>query len=293
MFNSETLALVKDTDKEDREKALKASWETNDPGRAEKATKSRQRYLIQKKIKAGEELTEEEQELMKEKRERIRKKDLEEQVQTKGGKGGKAPAKADPKKNAKGAAKQPEENDEEEESKKRVLPEPASHVNSNIVAFLNHFKSDRLIKISCEDANTNGRKRTDEEKEQMRTENEAKREEERATHEQQMTHSAEMVQKRESFRSAIFEQVTKGRADYKELLVDRMGQRNNYREMIAKRLEKQKALQELLAAEKIDLPALQTAIDEAVENLVKEEVITRANKQLEWLKYCKDIEAQL
>lgn len=38
-----------------------------------------------------------------------------------------------------------------------------------------------------------------------------------------MTHSAEMVQKRESFRSAIFEQVTKGRADYKELLVDRMG----------------------------------------------------------------------
>ena len=41
MFNSETLALVKDTDKEDREKALKASWETADPGRAEKAAKSR------------------------------------------------------------------------------------------------------------------------------------------------------------------------------------------------------------------------------------------------------------
>lgn len=46
MFNSETLALVKDTDKEDREKALKASWETNDPGRAEKAARSRQRYLL-------------------------------------------------------------------------------------------------------------------------------------------------------------------------------------------------------------------------------------------------------
>lgn len=49
MFNSETLALVKDTDKEDREKALKASWETADPGRAEKASKSRQRYLLLKK----------------------------------------------------------------------------------------------------------------------------------------------------------------------------------------------------------------------------------------------------
>ena len=60
MFNSETLALVKDTDKEDREKALKASWETNDPGRAERAARSRQRYLLTKKIAAGEELTEEE-----------------------------------------------------------------------------------------------------------------------------------------------------------------------------------------------------------------------------------------
>lgn len=49
MFNSETLALVKDTDKEDREKTLKASWETADPGRAEKAGKSRQRYLLLKK----------------------------------------------------------------------------------------------------------------------------------------------------------------------------------------------------------------------------------------------------
>jgi len=78
MFNSETLALVKDTDKEDRERALKASWETVDPGRAEKAAKSRQRFLLLKKQRSGEELTEEELEVLKEKRERIRKKDLEE-----------------------------------------------------------------------------------------------------------------------------------------------------------------------------------------------------------------------
>lgn len=45
-FTSETIALIKDTDKEDREKALKLSWETAEPGRAEKAAKSRQRYLI-------------------------------------------------------------------------------------------------------------------------------------------------------------------------------------------------------------------------------------------------------
>ena len=46
LFTSETIAVIKDTDKEDREKALKASWEAAEPGRAEKAAKSRARYLI-------------------------------------------------------------------------------------------------------------------------------------------------------------------------------------------------------------------------------------------------------
>jgi hypothetical protein len=41
MYSSETVAIIKDTDKEDREKALKVSWETAEPGRAEKAVKSR------------------------------------------------------------------------------------------------------------------------------------------------------------------------------------------------------------------------------------------------------------
>ena len=41
--------------------------------------------------------------------------------------------------------------EEEEEYKKRVLPEPASHVNQSIVTFLNHFKSERLIKVECAD----------------------------------------------------------------------------------------------------------------------------------------------
>lgn len=41
LYSSETLALIKDTDKEDREKALKASWEADEPGRADKAKVSR------------------------------------------------------------------------------------------------------------------------------------------------------------------------------------------------------------------------------------------------------------
>jgi len=46
-YSTETLAIIKDTDKEDREKALKASWEQAEPGRAEKARKSRHKWLLQ------------------------------------------------------------------------------------------------------------------------------------------------------------------------------------------------------------------------------------------------------
>ena len=90
MYSSETLALIKDTDKEDREKALKGSWEADEPGRAEKAKLSRSKFLLKKKQKAGESLTEEELEILNDKRERVRKKDQEEAA-AKGAKGGKAP----------------------------------------------------------------------------------------------------------------------------------------------------------------------------------------------------------
>lgn len=50
----------------------------------------------------------------------------------------------------------------------------------------------------------------------MKTKAQEVREEERATHEQQMAHAAEMVGKRDAFRQAVFEQVTKGRVDYKD-----------------------------------------------------------------------------
>lgn len=48
-----------------------------------------------------------------------------------------------------------------EEEAPLILPEPSQHVNANIVEFLNHFKSDRLITVE-KDVST--RKRSDEEK---------------------------------------------------------------------------------------------------------------------------------
>ncbi len=100
--------MVKDTDKEDKEKALKSSWETQEPGRSEKAKRSRLKFVYQQMLKRGEELTEEQRAIAMEVRERIRKKDEPEQP-VKGGKappGKGAPAKGGPPpKDAKAAGK--------------------------------------------------------------------------------------------------------------------------------------------------------------------------------------------
>ena len=103
----------------------------------------------------------------------------------------------------------------------------------------------------------------------------------------------QLKDKREQFKTVVSEQVNKGREMYKTQLQAEMENRNKYREMISQRKEKEKAVLELLTQEKIDLAALETAIAQAQENLVKDEVIQKAQKQLEWLKYCKEVEQQL
>jgi len=160
LFTSETIAIIKDTDKEDREKALKVSWETAEPGRAEKAAKSRARYQIQQKHANKEELTDQELTILYEKRERVRKKDLEEQNNAKGGKKA-PPPKVDPKKGAKATEPEIKKPIAPVEEEHLALPEPESHVNENIVEFLNHFKTSRLIMIELD---KDIKKRSDSEK---------------------------------------------------------------------------------------------------------------------------------
>lgn len=125
VFASESMFMMKNTDREDKEKALKTNWETMEPGRAEKAERSRRRFLLMQKKAAGEEITEEDEEFLKEKRERVKKKEMEEAAPVAGGK--KPPAK---KPDKKPAGKAPEKNDkggveEDKASVQRVLPEAA------------------------------------------------------------------------------------------------------------------------------------------------------------------------
>jgi hypothetical protein len=168
VFSSETLAIVKDTDKEDREKALKAQWEANEAGRAEKAKRSRLKFVLQEKLRKGEQLIEEELAVVKEVRDRIRKKDevIPDPKAAKAPPGKSAPAKgAPPAKDDKAKAGAPGAGKPEEEDKpKRILPEPQQHVNNEIRSFLLHFKSDRLIHITCDNKPHSARKRGEEEK---------------------------------------------------------------------------------------------------------------------------------
>ena len=46
MYSSPNVAIIKDTEKEDIEEKLIQSWEEKEPGRKEKAAKTRERYLL-------------------------------------------------------------------------------------------------------------------------------------------------------------------------------------------------------------------------------------------------------
>lgn len=91
----------------------------------------------------------------------------------------------------------------------------------------------------------------------------------------------------------VFSLIEKDRSEFKEKMANVMAERNKYRDLISARKDKDRALQDLIAGDKIDLGALQKAIDEAKEALVRDEVIAKGNKYLVWLKYSKEIEGLL
>lgn len=71
IFSSDNLLFSKDKSKEETEKAIKDSWEVNEPGRSELAKTSRLRFLLLNKKQNGEKLTLSDLNLLK--TERIRK----------------------------------------------------------------------------------------------------------------------------------------------------------------------------------------------------------------------------
>ena len=156
---------------------------------------------------------------------------------------------------------------------------------------MQHFKSQRLITL-C-DNESEVRVRSAEEKKQEAEAKTKQREEEKQFYESVLAEREEQKERREAFKKDTQAEIAAERSNYKESLGKSLDERNKYREKIIVRAEKLRALTDLLGQEKIDLNALQAAVDAATENKVRQEVIDRGTKQLTWLRYCKDIEGQL
>jgi hypothetical protein len=56
-MGQDTLAFVRDTKQEDKEKLTRKLWEDSEPGRAERAKKARKKFMIEMKKERGEALT--------------------------------------------------------------------------------------------------------------------------------------------------------------------------------------------------------------------------------------------
>ena len=291
-YSSETLCLIKDTDKEDRERELKASWEAEEPGRAEKAKASRLKFLAKQKQRRGEELTEEETAALNEKRERVRKKDQEDvPAAAKGGKGGKAPAKGG-KAPAKGAA--PVE--EEETAAPIVFPEAFNHVNNEIKEFLEHFASSR--KITIEAVSKEPRKRSDEQKAEIQQVFDEKVSAEKETFTKISEDREQAKEKRADERELAFKDMDDGRSGYKDDLRQLiLEERNGYRDKIDTRKQKESDLVEQIKQDKDkdtmprpDVAGLKAAIEAAEEAQVKPKYIKKGKKYLEFMEYIVEFE---
>jgi hypothetical protein len=214
--------------------------------------------MLKKKQKAGEELSEEELEVLHERRERVRKKDQEEVVAAKGGgKGGKAPAakgKGGPP--VKGAPAQ----EEEGEAPKVAYPVALDHFNDEIASFLEHFDSDRKI-VETLGPKGQARKRDDTEKAKIHEDFESARTAETENFNQIAQEREQMKDSRQKVREEAFKDTDGARDGYKQSLTATMEGRNKYRDMIESRKAKESALLDLIGQDKADVGALKSAIE--------------------------------
>lgn len=141
-FSTDTIAFIRDTTKEDIEKAIKKEWEDKELGRSEKAKKSRNKYLLSLKKEEGIPLTEAENELLNEPR--MSKKQKEEEALKQSLQKGKSPMKVD-KKPAQQTGKKKEEPVLVEEKKEKPVPELGNHTMKEIREFLEILTSPKVI----------------------------------------------------------------------------------------------------------------------------------------------------
>eukprot|EP01022_Parablepharisma_sp_SALTPOND_P002364 TRINITY_DN1096_c0_g1_i1.p1 TRINITY_DN1096_c0_g1~~TRINITY_DN1096_c0_g1_i1.p1 ORF type:complete len:1297 (+),score=217.97 TRINITY_DN1096_c0_g1_i1:10066-13956(+) len=294
-----SVSIVKDTEKADKEQAIKESWEAAEPGRTEKGKQSRARFLaLQKKLK-GEELTEQEQELLKEPSQRKE----EDNKKPAAGQAKKPPAKEVKKQPGKGGV--PVKSEEEVGQVldlTKPLPEPQEHVNQDIKAYLEHAKKERLIvlKDTKHKAKTRGLTEIEQIKQKQEGEMEAFEKYYKEKKEKDELEKKEREDQKAKFQQGLAAELTETVAGFKTILQKRA----EYKEVLINRKSKEDELVKMIAADKIDVQVflnqlkkhqqqLNKLIEEAKKYKVKEEVIEEGIKMAEKCNYSKSIEDQL
>ena len=144
VFSSEKLSFVKEFSKEDKEKSLKNNWEENEPGRAEKAKTSRQKYFIEKIKKEGGKLTMEQLDILNAKRDTKEPTTLN--------KRGSISKKRRTRASITATNKKSEEKKSEKEKNilkiKKVLPKSNDHYSKYIKNYLDYAYKKRTMKIN-------------------------------------------------------------------------------------------------------------------------------------------------
>lgn len=242
--------------------------------------------MLKQKLKQGEQLTEEELEIVQEKRERVRKRDQDDAA-AKGPKGGKAPppkGKAAPPKA--GTTPAPEE---DEETSARQFPIAQDHSNCEIKDFLEHFSSSRKIAVSPP-AGAQPRERNTSEKEKILQDFNSEMTAESESFQQISDEREKLKEMRQAERDEAFKDMDESRDQFKTVVNEIMDDRNKYRDMIENRKEKEVALLELIKQDKADINAVKTAIQQAEEATVLPKYIKQGKKYLELMEYIKEFE---
>jgi len=275
VHSNESLAFVRDTQKEDLEKAIKKAWEDKDPGRQEKAKKARQKYLIyQKKIEGGI-VTEQEMELLNEVR--MSKKQRDEEQLAKQNVKMKSPTKLPEKKGNMGAKGKKEE-PVVEEKKEKIIPLSKNHRLDEVKDFLELMENERIVEERAQHGGLVD-VRSKENKEELK-------EGFLMVKEDCMSANKRNVENKEGVKSLIGESkkeflslMEMRKKDFNDKIIVYMKEREEIKKAITAKKEKEKILIDIGSLEKVNAEELEKLLKELENNMDIDEGLLKWGKK--------------
>ena len=270
--SNDTIAIVKDTQKEDAEKAQIKSWEDKESGRSDHAKNSREVFLLKQRRRNGEELNEEESEKIS--HPRVYKKKTEEEVQVQAGKPNPKAKKAPP---PKGKPAVEEEVKKEVKKEVKVFPKSTEHIMQQVVFFLRHLEADRTLYEKLPE-HRKPHVRTDEENEKVREICGVSIEDGLSVMSKNNYNRDRIAKIRNTLQEELSGKYEESRKSRREQWDDIFKDRETLKENLNGLIEVEKALMEAMFSEEANQETLEAAIEKAKESNLDGKLMKIANK---------------